>query len=150
MSTRPMWLLTVSMAHLASRRSGKHFLRNAQRQSDTSRYPFDGTFWRAIYRLPFRVNRAVLPVFRLLPVLTHKRTFSGSACMSQTCHNRTHAPQQIGMLSSSVGAIQRVRAGGKSLPARTIRRLHYSARGIPLSIRFVVWPFSPMRRRLIN
>jgi hypothetical protein len=80
-----MWLLTVSMAHLASRRSGKHFLRNAQRQSDTSRYPFDGTFWRAIYRLPFRVNRAVLPVFRLLPVLTHKRTFSGSACMSQTC-----------------------------------------------------------------
>src|SRR3979411_287365 len=33
-------------------------------------------------------NRAVLPVFRLLPVLTHKRTFSGSACMSQTCHFR--------------------------------------------------------------
>jgi len=28
--------------------------------------------------------------------------------MSQTCHNRTRVPQQIGMLSSSVWAVQKI------------------------------------------
>jgi hypothetical protein len=51
-------------------------------------------------------------------------------------HNQTHAPQQIGMLSSSVGGgAQRIRAGGKSLAARTIRRLPRLQCQGPLSIR---------------
>ena len=46
----------------------------------------------------------------------------GAGSTPVTCHNRTHAPQQDWNAQRQRGAVQRIRAGGKSLPARTIRR----------------------------
>ena len=84
------------------------------------------------------------------------RDFSGRSIFdfcNNICHNRTHAPQRIGMLSSSsVGSFREFGLVTNRLPARTIRRLptlqcqgaHRYRSG------FIAWPFSPMRRRLIN
>jgi hypothetical protein len=54
---------------------------------------------------PLWVNRVILVVGRLLPVLPWKRTLSGSVAMSEKCQIQTHAPQQKGgSIRSLIGA----------------------------------------------
>jgi hypothetical protein len=66
-------------------------------------------------------------------------------------HNQTHAPQQIGMLSSSVGGALKEfgLVANRSQPELFAGFPDYSARDRYRS-GFVAWPFSPMRHRLIN
>ena len=54
------------------------------------------------------VNRVTLTARRSLPIFPRKWTSSGPVGMSQTCHNRTHAPQQK-LFDHLVGAGQKCR-----------------------------------------
>jgi hypothetical protein len=68
-----------------------------------------------------------------------------------TLTRRVEAPQQIGMLSSSVGPFKEFGlAANRSQPELFAGFLDYSARGNRYRSGFVAWPFSPMRHRLIN
>jgi hypothetical protein len=50
----------------------------------------------------FGVNRVILILRRLLPVIPDKRTISEPVGMSQACQNRTHAPQQTACTSCNI------------------------------------------------